>query len=122
MQKEVFKTWPLFKGLENCKEGEVEQGFCHTWCLTGSSAKQLDMQIAEDAENYRIIFPPGVRTLKYFSKTSVPGTGDTGHGCLYMLHGTGTEMLKRLGLKKLHPFETKVALTVADKRVMTILG
>ena len=39
-----------------------------------------------------------------------------------MLHGTGTEMLKRLGLKKLHLFETKVALIVADKRVMTILG
>ena len=37
-------------------------------------AKQLDMQIAEDAENYRIISPPGVRTLKYFSKTSVQGT------------------------------------------------
>ena len=83
-------------------------------------AKQLDIQIAEDAENYRTIFPPGVRTLKYFFEDQC--TRYRGHRCHYMLHGTGTEMLKRLGLKKLHLFESTVALIVADKRVMTILG
>ena len=90
----------------------------------GGTAKRLDMQIAVDEESFRIISPPGVRSPtqlrspKDSSQTSVAGTGDTGA----TICCTGTEMLKRLGIMKFHLFKTEVALTVADKRVMTILG
>ena len=50
--------------------------------------------------------------------TSTPGTGDTGA----TICCTGIPMLDKLGIRRHHLLKTSLVLTVADKRVVTILG
>ena len=83
----------------------------------GGSAKMMDLQITLDKESFEILTPPGARIPSKSTMTSTPGTGDTGA----TICCTGVAMLDKLGIRRHHLLKTSVGLTVADKRVVTIL-
>ena len=78
----------------------------------------MDLQITLDRESFEILTPPGARIPSKSTMTSTPGTGDTGA----TICCTGVAMLDKLGIRRYHLLKTSVGLTVADKRVVTILG
>ena len=84
----------------------------------GGSAKMMDLQITLDRESFVMLSPPGARIPSKSTMTNTPGTGNTGA----TICCTGIGMLAKLGIKRFNLLKTSVELTVADKRVVTILG
>ena len=82
------------------------------------SAKMMDLQITLDKESFEGLTPPGARLPTKSTMTSTSGTGDTGA----TICCTGLAMLDKLGIRRHHLLKTSLVLTVADKRVVTILG
>ena len=84
----------------------------------GGPARMMDLQIVLDKESYERLTPSGARIPSKSTMTSTPGTGDTGA----TICCTGVAMLDKLGIRRYNLLKTSVGLTVADKRVVTILG
>ena len=84
----------------------------------GGSAKLMDLQITLDKESFEGLALPEARVPTKSTITSVTGTGDTGA----TICCTGIAMMDQLGIKRRHLLKTSLVLTVADKRIVTILG
>ena len=84
----------------------------------GGSTNLMDLQITLDKESFERLAPPEARLPTKSTMTSSTGIGDTGA----TICCTGTQMLDQLGIKKRHLLKSSLILTVADNRVVTILG
>ena len=80
--------------------------------------KALIIQSTLDRESFEKSTLPGARIPSKSTMTSSLGIGDTGA----TICCTGIDMLNKLGIIRYHLLKTSVGHTVADKRVMTILG